>query len=102
MKKPSIPTIGLITIPPADSTRMAPTIGPVQLKETKTNVKAMKNAPPMPPLSTKRSVLLPQLPGRTISKAAEKGEGKENENDKKQDIRNPMGTYPIRKISAKG
>src|ERR1035437_684824 len=75
-EKPSIPTIGLSTIPPADSTKIAPTIGPVQLNETKTNVNAIKNAPPNPPLSTKRSVLFPQLLGRTISKAPKKENAK--------------------------
>jgi len=72
--------IGLSIIPPADSTNMAPTIGPVQLKETKTSVNAMKKAPPKPPLSALLSLLLTQLLGSTISKAPK------NENAKTKNI----------------
>ena len=50
-ENPSIPTIGFTNAPPADSTKMLPTIGPVHEKETRTIVKAMKNIPVNPPLS---------------------------------------------------
>jgi len=68
-EKPNIPTIGFRIMPPADSTRIAPTIGPVQLKETSTSVSAIKKAPPAPPLLTLSSLLLIQLEGKIISKA---------------------------------
>ena len=49
VEKASIPSIGLRTSPPADSTKMVPTIGPVQLKEIKTKVNAIKKIPIGPP-----------------------------------------------------
>ena len=41
----NMPRIGFSTNPPADSTKMVPTIGPVQEKETNTKVNAIKNVP---------------------------------------------------------
>src|SRR5688500_16674463 len=64
--KPNMPTIGRTVSPPAEATRMLPTIGPVQEKDTSTNVKAMKNTPAQPPLSACESTLVSQELGKVI------------------------------------
>ena len=51
---------------------MGPAKGPVQEKETKTSVNAMKNTPNNPPLSDFASTLLTKLEGKTISNAPKK------------------------------
>ena len=68
-EKPNIPTKGPIPPMVAASTRSVPTIGPVQEKETKASVNAMKNIPIKPPLSDAESALLIQEFGSVISKA---------------------------------
>ena len=59
--------INELLLPDAISTNAAPNIGPVQEKETKTVVKAMKNAPKNPPFSLSLSDLLTHLLGIVIS-----------------------------------
>ena len=49
--KPNIPMIGLIKLPEAPNPKSVPTNGPVQEKETKAKVNAMKKMPIKPPLS---------------------------------------------------
>ena len=44
-----MPIIGLKNSPLADATKILPTIGAVQEKVTRTNVKAIKNIPRSPP-----------------------------------------------------
>src|SRR5688572_27558809 len=50
-EKANIPMIGFKNSPPAEETKILPTNGPVQEKETSTNVKAIKNTPSNPPFS---------------------------------------------------
>src|ERR1035437_4096459 len=83
-EKPSIPIMGMITLPPAEATSMAPTIGPVQEKETKTRVKAMKKAPANPPLSACLSALLIIQLGRVISNNPKKEKAKKRKIRKKK------------------
>ena len=71
-EKPNIPTIGLSTWPPADSTKIVPTIGPVQLNETNTSVKAIKIEPTKPPLSALASDLFTSQCGKVISNIPKK------------------------------
>ena len=71
-ENPSIPTIGFTKAPPADSTRMLPTIGPVHEKDTNTIVNAIKNIPVRPPLSACWSALFTIQLGNTISNAPKK------------------------------
>ena len=52
--------------------RTVPTIGPVQLKLTRTRVRARKKIPPRPFPSLFRSAPLVHLDGRVISKAPKK------------------------------
>ena len=66
---PSIPIVGLTTSPLAASTSNAPTIGPVQEKDTITVVKPMKKEASIPPLSTLESAPEAHLFGSTISYA---------------------------------
>ena len=98
-KNQASPQLGLITIPPADSTRIAPTIGPVQLNDTKTNVKAIKNCSSNTTFIHKAISPVTPTAWKNNFKSAEKRKCKNNEYNEKQDIRYPMGTYPIRKIS---
>ena len=49
--KANIPAIGLTIAPPADSTKILPTIGPVHEKETIARVSAIRKIPIMPPRS---------------------------------------------------
>ena len=49
--KPNIPMIGLMNLPEAPNPKSVPTNGPVQEKETKAKVNAMKKIPIKPPLS---------------------------------------------------
>ena len=71
-EKPSMPTMGSIHAPVAAFTKIAPTNGPVQEKETRTKVKAIKNAPVYPPLSAFASDLLIIQLGKTISNIPKK------------------------------
>jgi len=73
---PSIPTVGLSTSPVAASTSSTPIMGPVQLKDTITVVRPMKNEESIPPLSALESAPLTQLFGRTISNAPKKDTAK--------------------------
>ena len=66
-EKANIPRIGLSNAPPAELIRIEPTIGPVQEKDTKTKVKAIKNTHVKPPLSALASILLTKPLGRVIS-----------------------------------
>ncbi len=75
-ENPTIPTIGLITSPSADNTNILPTIGAVQENDTKTKVKAIKNDPKKPPLSTCLSALLTIQLGNTISNIPKKDAAK--------------------------
>ena len=63
----SMPAMGFRVSPPADDTRMLPTKGPVQEKDTSTRVKAMKKTPYQPPLSAWASALFTRLLGSVIS-----------------------------------
>src|SRR6056297_1036565 len=65
--KPNIPIRGSKISPAAAFTSNAPTMGPVQLNETITKVKAIKNEARNPPLSTCRSDLFANPEGKTIS-----------------------------------
>ena len=58
-------------------------MGPVQEKDTKESVNAIKNMPTNPPLSEAESALLTHLLGRVISKAP-KNEAAKNINIKKK------------------
>lgn len=71
-ENPNIPTMGAIPPLEAASTNKEPTIGPVQLKDTMANAKAIKNIPAIPPLSACLSTLLAQELGSIISKAPKK------------------------------
>jgi len=66
-EKPNIPITGLIISPWAEAIKIEPATGPVQEKETKTKVNAMKKTPMIPPLSDCASILLTKLEGKTIS-----------------------------------
>ena len=66
-EKAAIPSMGFTTSPPADATSKLPTIGPVQEKDTSTNVNAMKKIPAMPPCSDLASALFISELGSTIS-----------------------------------
>ncbi len=99
-ENPSIPIIGSITAPPADWTRMVPTIGPVHENETRTRVKAIKKGPPMPPLSTRSSDLLIIQLGRLISNIPKNHAAKNMKIKKKNTIWNPMGV--LRKLGYSG
>ena len=68
-EKPNIPTNGPIPPIVADSTNNVPTIGPVQEKETKAKVKAIKNIPKKPPLLEAESAFVTHELGKLISKA---------------------------------
>ena len=65
--KPNIPIVGSSTLPLAALTNKAPTIGPVQLKLTKTVVTAKKKEAKIPPLSTCLSLLFANEVGSMIS-----------------------------------
>ena len=69
IEKPNIPTIGLVKEPPADSTKIVPTIGPVHENETKTRVNAIKNVPIKPPSRDLEFTLFTHEFGSIISKA---------------------------------
>ena len=62
-EKPSIPIIGPIYPPDAASTSKVPTIGPVQEKETKAKVKAIKKIPIKPPFPSASTLLFVQEDG---------------------------------------
>ena len=68
-EKPNIPINGPIPPIVADSTNNVPTIGPVQEKETKAKVKAIKNIPKNPPLLEAESAFVTHVLGKLISKA---------------------------------
>ncbi len=75
--------MGWIKLPVAASTRIPPTKGAVHEKETSTKVRAIKNAPIKPPLSTCLSDLLVIEEGKTSSnipknEAAKKVKSKKN------------------------
>ena len=68
--KPSIPIVNCIAPPweDIDPTNKEPKIGPVQEKETKTRVNAIKNIPIKPPIELDlESIELIQLEGTVIS-----------------------------------
>src|SRR5205085_2092431 len=62
-EKPNMPMMGLINAPPADDTRMLPTIGPVHENETSTKVNAIKKTPNSPPFSACWSTEFTNEPG---------------------------------------
>ena len=68
-ENPNIPIKGPIPPIVADSTNNVPTMGPVQEKETKARVKAMKKIPKNPPLFEAESALVTHVFGRLISNA---------------------------------
>ena len=68
----SMVIIGVQNSPDVDLINTVPTIGPVQEKETRTRVRAMKNIPPRPPLPAFASLLLARLEGSSISNAPKK------------------------------
>ena len=68
IEKNNIPKIGFICKPLADCTKMLPIKGPVQEKETNTNVKAIKNTPRYPPCSDFLSIDVIRLEGIVNSK----------------------------------
>ncbi len=80
---PNIPRVGFRASPPAASTSSAPTMGPVQEKETSTVVRAIKKAPPKPPLSARLSALFTQLEGSTSSNIPKKEKAKSTKRAKK-------------------
>ncbi len=63
----NMPRMGFRNSPPAEATRIDPTIGPVQENDTRTRVKAMKNTPINPPLSDFLSMALTNELGRVRS-----------------------------------
>src|ERR1035437_2363836 len=83
-EKAKIPITAMITFPPADATRMYPTIGPVHENEIKTSVKAMKKAPRNPPLSAFWSALLIIQLGSVISNIPKKEAAKKRKIRKKK------------------
>ena len=85
MAKPPIPTAGA-SVPPqeAASTNRVPIMGPVQEKETKTNVNAMKKIAMIPvAVSAFLSSLLLHDAGRVIS-SPEEGDCEKNQQCEKQ------------------
>ncbi len=80
---PNIPRTGSRASPPAASTSRAPTMGPVQEKETSTVVRARKKAPPIPPRSARLSALFTHLEGRTSSYMPKKAKAKKTNSAKK-------------------
>ncbi len=64
--------IGFKNTPWEAAIKMDPAKGPVQEKETKTRVKAIKNTPIKPPLSDLASTEFTKPEGKTISKAPRK------------------------------
>ena len=83
-EKASIPKIGLINAPPAELIKIDPTIGPVQEKETRTSVKAIKNTPNIPPLSARSSILFTKPEGRVISNRPKNAKAKKIKTAKKK------------------
>ncbi len=71
-ENPAIPTTGANPPFKATSTRMAPTIGPVQEKDTIANAMAIKNIPIKPPDPDRESTFVAQELGNTISNAPKK------------------------------
>src|SRR5690606_2208954 len=77
IENPSIPTAGPKRSPlDAASTNNVPMIGPVQEKETKAKLNAIKNNPTNPPLSDFASILLTKELGKVSSKAPKKDAAK--------------------------
>ena len=68
-ENPNIPIIGFKNAPCEAAIKMDPASGPVQEKETNTNVKAIKNTPTNPPLSDFASTVFTKFDGNTISNA---------------------------------
>src|SRR6185312_11868112 len=68
-EKPNMPIVGPNKPPRPAKTNNGPTIGPVQEKDTITNVRAMKKMPPKVPVPALASVLLVHEEGRAISNA---------------------------------
>ncbi|GAB3910437.1 hypothetical protein GCM10028826_18960 [Mucilaginibacter boryungensis] len=67
-EKPNMPIAGARSLPLAAAcTNNVPTIGPVQEKETRANVAAMKNRPAIPAWSPMRSTLLTHFEGKLMS-----------------------------------
>ena len=82
--KPSMPSVGARSDLPAASTRRVPMIGPVQLKLTITNVKAMNRIDRNPPVEEALlSSLVDQEAGRVSSKAPKKEAAKSSSKAKK-------------------
>ena len=71
-EKPNIPMIGFKKTPCDAAIRMDPANGPVQEKDTKTSVKAIKKTPIKPPLSDLASTEFTKPDGNTISNAPKK------------------------------
>ena len=87
----NIPKIGLSNAPPAELIRIEPTMGPVQEKETKTKVKAIKKMPVIPPLSDFSSILFTKLLGKVNSNIPKKAMAKKINTRKK----NTFGTQCV-------
>ena len=71
-EKPNIPMIGFKKTPCDAAIRMDPAKGPVQEKDTKTRVKAIKKTPIKPPLYDLASTEFTKPEGNTISNAPKK------------------------------
>src|SRR5690554_5695700 len=87
-EKANIPKIGWRISPPAEAIRIEPTIGPVQEKETRTKVNAIKKIPVSPPLSPFASILLTNPLGKVSSNIPRKASAKKMNTRKK----NTLGT----------
>ena len=90
-EKPVIPIAGpRKLLPLAASTRRVPMIGPVQEKETRLSVKAMKKIPISPPRSLAWSALLIRLLGKVISKTPKNEMAKMRKMIKKSMLKKPL------------
>ena len=70
--KPNIPIIGSNNSPEAALTNTIPTKGPVQEKETNTNVSAIKKIPKYPPFDSDSALLFVHEEGNSSSNAPKK------------------------------
>lgn len=89
--KPSIPIAGPSSAPVvAACTNKVPIMGPVQEKETKESVPAIKNKPAIPPLSALVSILFIHDDGSVNSKAPKNDAAKANSNKKNIKLNKPL------------
>src|SRR5690606_14400760 len=91
MEKPSMPMAGPRRSPlEAASTNRVPMMGPVQEKDTKARLKAIKNRPTKPPLSDLASILLTKELGKVSSKAPKKEAANTTNMRKNRKLKTPL------------